>query len=149
MAEADSSSDSGDEYPPLSYAEAKAMDIVKLRDEMRKRGLLKKDNESKKTLLGRIKYYSGKGRSFPVSPKRKKKSICYVLTLSLSPYIRPQNGVLSLSLSVYSPSKSSKCTVSPMTSPHSLKHTVSPPLSGFKAQNGRRNGGLGVLGASG
>ena len=61
MAATEISEDSGDEYPPLSYAEAKSMKVAQLRDEMRKRGLLKKDNESKKKMLNQIRFYQGRG----------------------------------------------------------------------------------------
>ena len=51
--------DNDEEYPPLSFQEAKKMSVNELREEMKKRGL--NAEGSKKKILNRVRYYLGRG----------------------------------------------------------------------------------------
>ena len=53
------SSSSDDEYPPLTFNEAKKMQVGELREELKKRGI--NSIGSKKKLVNRVKYYCGRG----------------------------------------------------------------------------------------
>ena len=59
MATSKNESDDENEYPELTYDEAKKMGVADLREEMKKRGL--NHQGSKKKLVNRIRYYSGRG----------------------------------------------------------------------------------------
>lgn len=59
MASTNDKNESDDEYPPITYDEAKKMQVNDLREEMKKRGL--NHQGSKKKLVNRIRYYSGRG----------------------------------------------------------------------------------------
>lgn len=48
-----------EELPELTFNEAKKMSVAELREEMKKRGINAKG--SKKKLINRIRYYSGRG----------------------------------------------------------------------------------------
>ena len=52
-------SNTDDELPAITYQQAKSMTISQLREEMIKRGINAKG--TKKNLLGRIRYYTGRG----------------------------------------------------------------------------------------
>ena len=51
--------DNDEEYPPITFQEAKKMPVSELREEMKKRGL--NSEGSKRKLTNRIRYYSGRG----------------------------------------------------------------------------------------